>query len=1328
MTIGEINKFLKPETPNLFLAKPNGEIISKLSEAYKVSRSEKSFALHELSFRIPFKVFFNNQTEDNHNIELLHERYYIKLTEGNKVRWFVVISVSDVMDEGIDYREVECRSIANELNDKQMNAYSADTYNARQVLSDVLKDTIWNIEYLDADFELTYRSFEFNNVTVLSAVFSICETYNAAIEFDTINRTISLRKPELFGNNEGLTLSYDKYMKTLNHKRDANEIVTRIIPRGKDGLGIERINPMGINQLDDFSFWMYPFERDASRNVIESSRFMSDELCHALLDHNELLDANRTIYSSHLTMLDTLTSQLTQRNTELGELQNQLSTIIPLALSQQLTDKMLFAQLAYTGATYTNTFNWNSLYYSAIAIYIEDGAGKTITVNGQVTPVESGKWFLARKMNAGISSVAVTVSGAGATTGLIQLLQITQDEYNTANNGTAIIEKYSVKNKESQIEAKKVEIENIKAQITATNDAMDDIIDLLSIENNLTPELIKELNPLIVVKAYENGNIINENDLYEEAKKHLNDMKIPQNSFELDIVNFLEVVEEQHNWSKLKLNTLVNVEYKQFNLSIEARIVEINYDYEAGSISLKISFLRHLDDAKRKFEKYIYETKNTTTLVNSNRKEWDKAFVDTGQNAQIINQMWDWVTNEVNMEVSSTVKLDNTGLTIYDPDDPMIFLRGTHSVLAITNDGGLSYKNAITHKGVVAERLYSKIIIGVDLSMGSEDGVWETIGPKTTVYDRFNREAMRIGLVEETPDKFGIVVNRYSSNSSSQNMLNKIILNSEDGFKIQQWNGIEFKDRFMVDNEGYLYSEDMTTKRLKIVSDTNELLLDSFTKFMDIGRFENIITDGKLTAIEKLQLSNERTRIISEYQKLLDQANTYKNTSRDSSIRIDTTNFTNSYNELIAYLAPLLSDMNVTSVIDRAEFEQKFKAYYDEVVNIINAINDSIKYSSVQFGTPFNNVLIDYINGVAVTRNDTMYRSLMNATKGFAIQKNTGTVINPIWVDQFFANTDGVIHAQGINIQGSVFLNGGIEGSSITLRDGMGGVMKLFPSIGFHAGAEDFANAIASIGMDGTAKFKKLIVTNGDGGLMIDSENKFIDMNQWDLRGAAVIVSELISAQIVATEYGFISDLTAGRLSTLTNAAITGWSNYVTAEENSIKWITGRVSGAGTHTKLADGRPLYWVSSTLKGQMTTDVTPYPVMTYPMEEKVKREITFEGSGELAIPIEKIGEGDGGANDSAKVINTKYAGGYKMDYKAANTAKERSIDFRNDGVFLFSEDQEISQIAKDITFGITTGGTLSMKHVNGLEIEFLANGRMKLKSSVAMDFDAPAYNFA
>jgi hypothetical protein len=386
------------------------------------------------------------------------------------------------------------------------------------------------------------------------------------------------------------------------------------------------------------------------------------------------------------------------------------------------------------------------------------------------------------------------------------------------------------------------------------------------------------------------------------------------------------------------------------------------------------------------------------------------------------------------------------------------------------------------------------------------------------------------------------------------------------------------------------------------------------------------------------------------------------------------------------------------------------------------------------------------VNGITVTRSDNMYRSLMNATKGFAIQKNIGTTQNPNWVDQFWADLDGTIIANSIQIRNSFVLD-----SSITLGRHPN-IIRLDPyGGGFWAGDIDPSLAPAHIAMDGTATFSKLIVKDKNNKLLIDAANGYVDFGLMDIIGVGAISAELLSASFVAANYGYISDLTAERLSTLSRAAIQGWTNYLTAESNAVKFISGRVSGAGTQEKLPDGRLLYWVNSSQTGLMTTEETSWPVMKYPMEEKLKMILSFSGQGDEAFPRIYMGLGDGvvkdpayndgqntenSTNKSARAFISKPAGSFDIEYFTTNYAKERSLIFRDTGIYIKSEQNVLNTLAKIYQLGIEENGELTIQHANGAKIYIDVNGKIKIEAFNGIDIIAngtvnisgSSYNFA
>ena len=61
------------------------------------------------------------------------------------------------------------------------------------------------------------------------------------------------------------------------------------------------INPTGVPFIESFDFYMYPFKRDENtREIISHSNYMTDSLCHAILDYNALLDSKQGEFTNML--------------------------------------------------------------------------------------------------------------------------------------------------------------------------------------------------------------------------------------------------------------------------------------------------------------------------------------------------------------------------------------------------------------------------------------------------------------------------------------------------------------------------------------------------------------------------------------------------------------------------------------------------------------------------------------------------------------------------------------------------------------------------------------------------------------------------------------------------------------------------------------------------------------------------------------------------------------------------------------------------------------------------------------------------------------------
>ncbi|KZE65173.1 hypothetical protein AV545_04415 [Paenibacillus jamilae] len=1113
--LGEIDYNLKPVQPQYFLCRPDRTIISKISEAFNDKISTTWHDISELELSIPFYIDVNHRLVPNKNIGLIRERYLIKVVSGNNVDWYYIKSIEDSSSDESDIRTLNCISTAGLLVGFAIRGLTVESYHAEQILNEILAPTTWKIDYIDADFKLTYRAFDFSSTNVLDAILTVGETYNAITIFNTDKNTISLQKPELTGTNKGLTFSWNKYLKSMTRHSTSEPIVTRLKGFGQDDMTFEKVNPTGQNYVESFQYFMYPFERDANRNVIRHSDYMSDSLCHALLDFEALIESKKTEFNAYLKEQQGYEKQLALLEVDMDKLVKNEVVVADTKISQQFDLKMFFEKYEHSGSS-SRSFKLSSDFGYAVMIKVDDTTGVTVSLDGSNKAVSSNQWRLLGKVRY---QDHVNVSISGGNTGVyIQVCNISIDEYDSGTD-SKIIERYSLDNKEMQIKQKQAEIDAVKANLTTVSNKISNLRGTFAYDKNFTHEQMMELSEsYIITQDYSDSKYIDEQDLYDETMKKFKELLRPQLSMEIDIVNFLEIIEAQYDWKKMNLGDFVNIKYEPTGVDVTARIIKIEYDYEQSNISLTISNVKDVSRMGNEFDKLFQDVRTHGVTLDLNKFKYDKAVFDSSEMNKLFENVWNREKERLEMAINETVTIDHTGITITDDKDSMRYLKLTHGVLGLTRSNGNKWETAISADGVIAEMVLGKLILGERVVIGDTTGVFTIEGSKLTIQDRCKREVVKLGLLEENPDKFGLRFNHYSSTDcGNTNVINHVGIDSDSGFFIDQKNGTTYKKTLWTSLDGLLNAQNLR------ISDS-------------------IIADG--------------------------------------SIRIG-------------------------------------KGKY-----VFSADMQGIYLGSEQFSS-----------------------------------------------SPFRVSPDGVMYAKG-----GVFQDG-------QLIVGSGNRVVLIDNTGIHVGGVD-DSAPAIINIDGSAKFKNLKLTDPNGRFLLDTATRDLDMDGWNILGAGRVDAKLIAANMVTSDSGFISALVAGKLSTLTNAALSDWSNYIRIEGNTAKWITGKVKGAGKQKTLDDGKPLYWKNSTQSGQMTTDETEWPVLEYEMDEKAKMEGGFEGSGDSSTPFWRMGIGDGGSGGSGIGWIKKPNGSFDFIYNASNSAKERSVKLKDDGIYVNSDSAKLIFMGKQI----------------------------------------------
>lgn len=216
--------------------------------------------------------------------------------------------------------------------------------------------------------------------------------------------------------------------------------------------------------------------------------------------------------------------------------------------------------------------------------------------------------------------------------------------------------------------------------------------------------------------------------------------------------------------------------------------------------------------------------------------------------------------------------------------------------------------------------------------------------------------------------------------------------------------------------------------------------------------------------------------------------------------------------------------------------------------------------------------------------------------------------------------------------------------------------------------------------LDGSARFKKVKITDGNDTALIDSTTRKFYLNNWNIEGIGSLDAQFIQAGTATIDDGFINNLTVTALKTLDKSDAIGDSvDYVHAKDNYIKFITGTIIDRN-HAQNTDGDNLYWTDSS-KTQLTTDLTAFPFYELQYSPVEKLSFFLEGEGMASYPRSIWGTGDGITELSGKAIIEKPVGSLDITYHRSNTGAIRAIKLENVGITIRAENDGAVTIEGD-----------------------------------------------
>jgi len=554
-------------------------------------------------------------------------------------------------------------------------------------------------------FLFRHRSVTLNDTNILNSFTeSIADTFEAVPVFITgaekdeayegKEREVYFIKPEEVGEDRGLRFRYGVLLDSVEVVDETTDFCTRLRVYGKDNLTFGDITHTGATFLDNFYYFHYPYEHDENYNVIKHSNFMTDNLAGAIQEYNQHVEnyegVNELLYRNLRTLrneYDTLQRKIWDEEFELAQVQQQLDVVKEAKMEED------------------NIMN-------------EDGVNLEQEMERLIEKEEELKEKIEQlegKAESDNKEIVITLKELDRYIG-DKKVEIDEEE-------TLI----GLKGIDKRIE----ELKEIQEKLHKVLDIRRFFEEELYEEQgyfkykSLVWDALRERDQFIIEKTINNEYIDNAEELYEWAKEQFVKIATPQIKVDIDVLDFIDLVEFDHLWDKIRLGDTVHIYREDLDINVKAEITEVTFNLDDGDMNFTISNVR---DVKKPGDKFIESIKNSINVSNEvqwNKDEWQEAFNKVKEHDGIIESEWDASARRIRAGIekkNQSVDISRRGIIIRNPDEPEKFLVAQNGILAITDDGGKTFKHAIRHDGIIAERLVSQAIVGRNLHLVNRTG------------------------------------------------------------------------------------------------------------------------------------------------------------------------------------------------------------------------------------------------------------------------------------------------------------------------------------------------------------------------------------------------------------------------------------------------------------------------------------------------------------------------------------------------------------------------------------------------------------------------------
>jgi len=314
--------------------------------------------------------------------------------------------------------------------------------------------------------------------------------------------------------------------------------------------------------------------------------------------------------------------------------------------------------------------------------------------------------------------------------------------YNTAvTNATLLVStKQDLVNlKQTEIDAKYLQISGLQV--------------LVDISNYLTSEQLIALDDFIKEETWNDTNYISSSDLLTEGVNKLSKLSTPPLLFDIEIIDFLNIIECQHDWNKLVLGDIVSVKFSKFNIDIDVRLIGYTHEPKNNNLTLSFSNKDSIDDPAIYLKDLMNNAITSGVAMNLSKSDWDAEKGSKSAITELKNADIDTTLKKILAGKNQNIITDNRGLWLTEKDINGNTLPEQMRIIAnaivLSDDGFATAKTAVTPQGINSTTFFGKNIIA---NNGLFDGI--------EVLDSDNNSIVEIGkYMNGETEKRGIKIN-----------------------------------------------------------------------------------------------------------------------------------------------------------------------------------------------------------------------------------------------------------------------------------------------------------------------------------------------------------------------------------------------------------------------------------------------------------------------------------------------------------------------------------------------------------------------------------------